>query len=215
VERKRLEAREATLLGAHKASWTDALCRALEGKDPFFWAPEWRKRIDFERGFIRSLILGFDSALQLIESGLEPEPIRALEIFGHTRNHPHSAVIAIGSWKAGNCVRAFGLAGATDGAVHAFLNGGRLTRLFRLDFWQGSVTNAAVVALARSPLVASVTSLSLSTNQIGDEGALALVTSPHLPEVRWLNLSGNQIGKAARDRLRERFGNALQIESEP
>jgi uncharacterized protein (TIGR02996 family) len=211
--RAELEAKESALLAAHKRHWVEELRAAVE-------APErgagfdWTARLQFGRGFLAALYLNLSSAARLVGSGHEPEPIHYFEI-GHGRHsgtYSHADVAAIAAWKFGSYVNTFSLAGATDEDVRAFLAGGRLARLWRLDFWSGSVSDAAVTELANSPLVAPVKSMCLSASQIGDAGALALADSVHLPVECNLNLYGNAIGPAGRARLRERFPR-VQIET--
>jgi uncharacterized protein (TIGR02996 family) len=214
-QRANLEAKEAELLAAHKKRWTEPLRAAVEVDEVAGARLTWFARLQFARGFLQAVYLNFPAAVRLIDSGHEPEPIHYLEM-SHDRHagaYSRAAVAALASWQFGSCVSTFSLAGAVDEDVRAFLAGGRLTRLRRLDFWSGSVSDAAVAQLANSPLVASVLSLCLSANKIGDAGAFALADSPHLSDRCSLNLYSNPIGPAGRAHLRERFPRALQIES--
>jgi hypothetical protein len=202
-----LATKGAELLAAHKDRWTDALSRAVGG----VWAGEsgreWAARQWFERGFLQWIYLSIPAAVRLVESGHEPEPIRYLEISHsqHAGAYSHADVATIAAWKFGSCLNTFSLSGATDEDVRAFLTGNRLTQLGRLDFLSGAVSDAAVIELANSPLVAPVRSLCLSDNKIGNAGALALADSPHLSDLCEPNLYSNLIGPAGRARLRERF----------
>jgi uncharacterized protein (TIGR02996 family) len=212
-ERKLLEGREAELLKANKPRWIGDLCRALKGEDPAEWEIEWRKTLIFERGFIRWLYLNLPAALRLIASGIELEPVEYLEVSHSQFSGAHSvaAVAEVTAWKQGPCVTAFSLAGAADEDVSAFLTGGRLTQLRRLDLWGGSVTDTAVAALACSPLLAPIRTLTLSANTIGDPGAEALADSPHISEECSINLYSNPIGETGRARLRARFGDRVEL----
>jgi uncharacterized protein (TIGR02996 family) len=62
--------------------------------------------------------------------------------------------------------------------------------------WSGGIGDAGAIALAASPHLAAVSTLSLWCNQIGAAGAEALAATPHLANLRWLELSGNAIGDA-------------------
>lgn len=212
-QRKTLEAQERELLKAHKDRWTDELGRAM-------WADaesrnRWSAQVTFVRGFLRWVYLDLSAAVRLVASGHEPEPLGYLEV-SHNQHigtdAPVADVAAVAGWRFGHCVTTLSLARATDEHVRAVLDGGRLTRVVRLDLWTGSVGDAAVTELANSPLVGSVMSMCLSANKIGDAGALALAESPYLSDQCWLNVYSNQIGPEARARLRARFTRALQIE---
>jgi uncharacterized protein (TIGR02996 family) len=208
--RKDLRAREEALLAAHKPGWVGTLSRALDGGRPWGPASEWYNRITFARGFIRWLQLEFDAATLLVASGIELDLIEYFEI-RHDRSNgsagPYTGRIA--SWAAGSCVDVFGVSGATDEDVRAFLAGGQLTRLRQLDFWWGSVTDSAIVALARSPLLATVKTLTLTANAFGDEGALALARSPHLSRDATLLLFNDSISGEVRQQLRARFNKVV------
>src|SRR5262249_25637300 len=146
----------------------NALCRALAGSDDSGGrAFDWHNRIVFRRGFIESLDIDFHSARHLIDSGHEPEPIGDFSIIRRSGDVVHALtdVSEIVTWRFGSCVTGFRLAGATDEDVLALLAGGQLTRLTNLVFWLGSVGDAATVALACSPLLASVKRLDLMNNK--------------------------------------------------
>ena len=213
-ERSLLQTKEKELLAAHKANWTVSLSAAVDGVWGESWR-EWAARLQFERGFLQWIYLSFPAAVRLIKSGHEPEPIRYLEISHsqHAGSYSHADVATIAAWKFGSCLSTFSLAGATDEDVRAFLVGGQLTHLKRLDFWTGSVSDETVIELANSPLIASVESMCLSANKIGDAGALALAGSAHLSDRCNLNVYSNPIGPAGRARLRERFTRVLVIEA--
>lgn len=61
------------------------------------------------------------------------------------------------------------------------------------------VDTALVPALAASPLLARLSSLSLSHNPIGDDGIRALLGSPYLTKIRWLGLMNCDIGPVGVD----------------
>lgn len=74
-----------------------------------------------------------------------------------------------------------------------------------------ALTDAGVIALAGAPGVARLTELELRGNGLTDAAALALADSPHLGPLTKLGLiRGNEIGPAALDRVRARFGAAVE-----
>jgi uncharacterized protein (TIGR02996 family) len=78
-------------------------------------------------------------------------------------------------------------------------------------FWYPVLTDAGVRALAGAPAAARLTELELRGNGLTDDAALALVDSPHLGALTKLGLiRGNEIGPAALDRVRARFGAAVE-----
>ncbi len=64
-------------------------------------------------------------------------------------------------------------------------------------------------ALAASPLLDRLSSLSLGDNPIGDEGVRALVSSTHLSKLRWLNLERCGIGRDGAEALAEAAARTL------
>jgi hypothetical protein len=66
--------------------------------------------------------------------------------------------------------------------------------------------DAGARALARSPNLARLRLLDLSSNGIGDAGALALAESPHLSGLTELDLDDNPISEQAMEAVRRRYG---------
>ena len=67
-------------------------------------------------------------------------------------------------------------------------------RTLRMDY--NNVTSAGALALAASPVLASLTKLDISNNKIGDTGVAALVGSPKARNLRELDVSECKIGPA-------------------
>ncbi|MFI2433055.1 hypothetical protein [Streptomyces sp. NPDC018693] len=82
-------------------------------------------------------------------------------------------------------------------------------RLRHLALYGNGVGDRGTVALARSPVVATLRSLDLDNNEIGDAGALALAESPYLTGLEHLALRHNRFAERAARALRKRFASAL------
>jgi uncharacterized protein (TIGR02996 family) len=83
--------------------------------------------------------------------------------------------------------------------------------LRNLDLSSNALGDNGAAALARSPILRTLTVLSLGANNIGDAGVLALVASLHLDHLEQLRLGPRELGAAARSALRERFGERVRI----
>src|SRR5262245_43508415 len=106
------------------------------------------------------------------------------------------------------------LAGTRPGpdGVRALIDSRTLSALTALDLSHNDLGDAGVSDLAASPAAARFTSLGLNSNRIGDAGAQALVESPHLRGLKSLRMLNNwSISTAQRQRLRERFGDAVRL----
>src|SRR5262249_47834001 len=66
--------------------------------------------------------------------------------------------------------------------------------------------DAGLVALAASPRCRNLVELDLQCTSVGDEGARALVESPHLSKLAYLTVSSTGMRGGAKHRLRKRFG---------
>jgi hypothetical protein len=122
--------------------------------------------------------------------------------------------------------------GLSDESVLALARSG-WTTLWALELASNAVTDAGGVALANSPVLASVRDLSLASTQISDAtaialagsahvrglrslsvghsritdaGARALAQSPHLGTLRRLNVWHNPLTRAGHEALWARFG---------
>jgi hypothetical protein len=113
-------------------------------------------------------------------------------------------------WEFGPLVTSFQVKGARDSDVEAFV-GGRLGNLHYLGFGFGSVSDAAVTALAGSHLLAAVRQLQLNGNNISDEGAAALADSLNLSPGVQVVLYNNPLTHAGVSRLRQRFGGHVSV----
>ena len=205
TERKRLQARNQELQEAHRDEWIAPLVAAATGDLPLFERNDWANRLGFERGFLGWVLLNLEYGARLADSGYEPEPMHRVEISRREASDELHCVAAVARWPFGACLHSLSLGGATDEEVIAVVVGGRLTNLVRLDFWWGTVTDVGAVALAQSPLLASVRSLTLSENQIGDAGARALAVSPYLSRDCDIRLSANHINDDTLALLSARF----------
>jgi hypothetical protein len=85
-------------------------------------------------------------------------------------------------------------------------------RLRRLNLDNDALTDKGIERLAAWPGLATVETLTLSSNRIGRRGALALANSPHLGHLRmlWLMHMPLATGPAAdRKPLVDRFGDVI------
>jgi uncharacterized protein (TIGR02996 family) len=97
--------------------------------------------------------------------------------------------------------------------VSSLLKAAWLPSLRELDLRSNHLGDAGVAAVASCASLARLRVLSLGANGFGDAGAIALADSPHLNRLLRLEVSKRRLGRAVRDRLRERFGQALQLSS--
>lgn len=98
------------------------------------------------------------------------------------------------------------------GAGLAAIASSRLRRLAMLGVPDTRLDGADAVALARSPVLATVTRLDLDRNYVGDAAAQALATSPHVGQLRSLNLESSALGpEAARALAASTALSALQV----
>ena len=87
-----------------------------------------------------------------------------------------------------------GVGCGAESVRRALLAPGGPERLRELNLSKNALGNEGAAALARAPLLASLTSLNLSANEIGDRGVVALASSSHLSSLTHLNLSHNPFG---------------------
>lgn len=95
--------------------------------------------------------------------------------------------------------------------VEAIVGSPRLARLAMLDLQNTPVGDDGVAALAASPRAARLSWLNLVGCSISDRGAAVLASSPHLSGVSEFRLWSNDLGERARQALRARFGNRVQL----
>lgn len=100
-------------------------------------------------------------------------------------------------------------------AVGAIADAPGLRKLRVLNLSENHVRNEGAVALARSRHLAELLELDLSDAEVGDAGAVALAESPHLEHLLRLDLrsrkAGRPLGAAARQALRDRFGDRVSL----
>jgi uncharacterized protein (TIGR02996 family) len=98
-----------------------------------------------------------------------------------------------------------------DAGAEVLAASGLLKRLKHLDLCATGIGGPGASAFLAKPETAGLDSLDLYSNCLGNQGAGALLTLPqvHLPFVVYLG--GNGIGPQLWRRLKERFGDALQI----
>lgn len=97
-----------------------------------------------------------------------------------------------------------------EGAV-ALAQNTQLSALAHLYLSVNRIGDYGAKAFADSAARSRLETLELSFNQITDDGALALAASPHLAQLSQLHLSLNTLSPAACDRLRERFGDGVEL----
>jgi hypothetical protein len=110
-----------------------------------------------------------------------------------------------------------------DRGVEALTESPYLGNLTDLNLGQNDLTQGGLQALAASPSLTRLTTLRLAANRIGVPGARALADSPNLAGLTRLSISTPNVGAAritwveqpAIDLLRERFGEALELNQFP
>lgn len=98
-----------------------------------------------------------------------------------------------------------------DEGVRALLGAAWLPSLRELGLGNNDVTDRGVAALAGCPALARLRVLDLRWNRVTDAGAAALAASPHLDRLLCLALHDEHLSPAGRQRLRERFGHAVDF----
>jgi hypothetical protein len=84
-----------------------------------------------------------------------------------------------------------------------------LAGLTSLDLSSNPLGDAGARLLAAAPGLARLRRLGLDWTNLGDAGADALAASPHLQRLERLELKSNPLTETAKQRLRDRFGPAL------
>ena len=79
-------------------------------------------------------------------------------------------------------------------------------RLESLTLNDCGLTAAGLKQLTASPITFGLTSLDISSNPIGVTGAMALAKSPHLKRLESLSVGSEAVGDKGRANLIERFG---------
>jgi uncharacterized protein (TIGR02996 family) len=100
----------------------------------------------------------------------------------------------------------------THAGIEALARSPRLATLTSLWLRQTSIGPEGARALARSPHAGALRSLNLLECKLGDEGARALLESPHLDALTELQLSGNRLSDDMRAALHARWGDAVRAD---
>lgn len=171
-------------------------------------------RYTWRRGFICEV---GGKATEIAGAGLmfEVEPIETLSIYGDgggqlativgfplrirelslSINKPEDAEAIANATTLGN-LRRLGLAGFGDRAAKILAASTAMPKLERLTAALGSVTADGMAALAKGPLLASVTSLSLAQNNLDAAAMEHLISAPWTRNLDELWLSENDLGDA-------------------
>jgi hypothetical protein len=157
---------------------------------------------------------GIGAAMAALVRGRQLGALRTLRLSGGYLNEPRT-------WA--DMGQAFARSAFTNSLEELTVSRGRLgpegaaglaaapfRRLRRLGLYGNRLGDDGVVALARTPALATLRALDLRYNEIGNVGALVLAESPHLTGIEWLDLRDNRFGDRAACALRERFGGALR-----
>jgi uncharacterized protein (TIGR02996 family) len=117
-------------------------------------------------------------------------------LFGNVRGHVvDSCIHTRGMWG----VRSLGLTGIglQAASLIRWLSPELTPRLTGLGIYRPCLDAGWLQALATSPNVARLTTLTLTACQIGDEGVFVLASSPHLANLRHLHLEAETVSPAA------------------
>lgn len=98
-----------------------------------------------------------------------------------------------------------------DATVQAIAASPHLARIRDLRLSSGACGDLGAAALANSPHAANLRFLSFFMCRVGASGAAALAGSPYLRKDLTLQLTGNPIGKDDTARLRQRFGDRVEV----
>jgi uncharacterized protein (TIGR02996 family) len=210
-ERVRLEPREKVLRARHGDRWLAPLRAVLQGSNPWDREDRWLDRLVFRRGFLSGQHFGLESARRLAAADDTVEPVDHVFIAECGAHYRHESVVEIARWQGAGCVVGLSVAWGGDRDIAAIIQFKRLRNLRHLGVWHGKVTDRGLVKLAAWPFAATLQSADLKDNPITDAGAFALADSPHFGQLRRLDLHGTRIGPTGQVRLRERFGDALQV----
>ena len=210
-ERVRLEPREEALLAGHGDQWLDPIRVVLRGSNPWDQEDRWLGPLKFQRGFVNCAYLGLESARRRAAAGAALGPVDQVGVTECGARYCHESVVEIARWPGAGCVLRLSVAWGSDRDVDAVVRSEHLRNLHHLGVWHGKLTDAGLAQLAAWPFASALRSADLKTNPITDAGAFALADSPYLAQLRHLQLQDTQIGPAGRNRLRERFGDALQV----
>jgi uncharacterized protein (TIGR02996 family) len=187
AEHARLVVRQAGLLAAHDAEWSE----------PFRpYATQW----EFERGFVARVTVEADVFFDQADALFELAPIRHLKIrnvgtrIAQVAASPHLQRLA-GLDLAGN--------GLGDTGAEILVSEARLPRLDELNLGMNFLDIEGVRALATTPHLARLKSLDLDHNHVHDMGVFALASSTQLGSLAHLRLTYGEISSAGARYLAE------------
>jgi hypothetical protein len=207
----RLEPREKVLLASHGDRWLAPLRAVLQGSNPWDREDLWLVRLRFRRGFIDGHHFGLESARRLAAAGDSVEPVDRVWVMECGAHYRHESVVAIARWQGAGCMLGLSVAWGGDRDITVISRSKHLRNLHHLGVWHGKVSDTGIAKLAAWRFAAALRSADLKDNPITDAGAFALADSPYLGQLRRLDLHGTRIGPAGQARLKERFGDALQV----
>ena len=210
-ERVHLEPREKALLSANGDRWLAPFREVLRGSNPWDREDGWLDRLTFYRGFVNGKYLGLESARRLAATGDTMEPPDHVWVSECGARYDPESVAGVVRWPGAGCVLGLSVAWGGDRDIAAITRSEFLRNLRHVGVWHGNVTDDGAAELASWPPAASLRSADLKDNPITDVGAFALADSPYIGRLRRLDLHGTRIGSAGRDRLRDRFGDALAL----
>jgi uncharacterized protein (TIGR02996 family) len=210
-DRRKLEPREKTLLADHGDRWLAPFREILRGSNPSDREDGWLDRLAFRRGFVNYQHFGLESARRLAAAGDTVEPVDQVFVLECGAHYRHESVVEIARWHGAGCMLGLSVARGGDRDIAAIVRSKHLRNLRYLGVWHGKVSDGGMAKLAAWPFAAALHSVDLKDNPITDVGAFALAESPYIRPLRRLDLHGTRIGLEGREKLRERFGDALQL----
>ena len=211
-ERAWLEPREKQLLTRHGELWLTQFRKTMKGSNPWDMADDWLNRMVFRRGFVSGQNLGLETARRLAAAGDRLEPVDQVYVTECGAHYCHESVIQIAQWTGAGCVLGLSVAWGSDRDIAVIVRSPSLDNLQHLGVWHGNVTDRGLKSLADWPAAISLKSIDLKDNAITDAGAFALADSPYLGPLRRLDLYRTRIGPMGRQRLRDRFGDAVAMD---
>jgi uncharacterized protein (TIGR02996 family) len=161
----------------------------LDFRDRAFAAEELRALFDSPhlcglRAFILRLGGPGDDVIQALTASERPPPLTTLDLYD--ADLETEAIEALAAWPGATTLRALILGG-------------------------NYMAEGAAVALVDSPHLAGLQTLHLAFANLGDDDARALAASPHLAGLQRLDLRHNNISAEGATRLRERFGDRVNL----
>ncbi|MBA4186657.1 MAG: hypothetical protein C0467_01425 [Planctomycetaceae bacterium] len=203
--RAELAERQAELLTAHSAQWSEHLGHLVAG-------------VEFRRGVLDSVSMNaetFISAgdelfrlchvrrLRLLDASrimekLTASPllssVRELDLCGNELGNGGTNLLVRSPYLKHLDSLDLGFNGLDDSGVNALARASTLVNLTSLSLNDNTqITSAGIISLSESPFFAALTTLDLAGNDIDDAGVRALVAGKMLPRLHTLRLRGNPI----------------------